>query len=117
MRKDIFYFVSKCQACIEHSPVTNLEAPILPYPIPKLRWETVVIDILQLQQTERGYKYVLVIIDCYSRFTELVCLQDKSAKTVVRALFDHLLCRHGAPKVLLSDNGGEFNNALLDKKM
>ncbi len=54
-------------------------------------------------------------MDNFSRFCILVPLPDKSAKTVARAIVDELICKFTSPKTLLSNNGGEFNNAILEE--
>ncbi len=40
--------------------------------------------------------------------------EDKSARSVARTFIDEVLCCYASPKVLLSDNGNEFNNSLLE---
>ena len=62
--------------------------------------------------TIRNKKYILVIKDRLTKFVYTFCLQDKSQEEVVRALMK-LVRRVGAPKVLISDNGREFNNKLM----
>ncbi len=83
------------------------------YPIPNEPWETVAIDLLTLPLTTEGHRYLLVAIDHFSRFSILVPLKDKQAKSVARALIDELFCKYNTPKVLLSDNGTELNNQML----
>ena len=52
-------------------------------------------------------------VDSFSRFTILVPLKDKSAQSVAQAIINEIICKHASPCVLLSDNGTEFNNAIL----
>ena len=40
-------------------------------------------------------------------------IPDKEATTVANAIFEKLILEHGAPEVLLSDNGKEFTNDTL----
>ena len=115
MRLDIHEHIDVCQSCAEHNPIPLRKAPILSYPVPRAPWDAVAIDILKLPLTESGNEYLLVIMDHFSRFCILVPLPDKSAKTVARAIVDELICKFGSPKSLLSDNGGEFNNAILEE--
>ncbi len=42
-------------------------------------------------------------------------MKDKSAKSVAHALITHLICPLSTPRVLLSDNGYEFRNKLLEE--
>ena len=40
-------------------------------------------------------------------------IPDKEATTVVNAVFKKLVLQHGAPEILLSDNGKKFSNDTL----
>jgi hypothetical protein len=61
---------------------------------------------------EFGDKYILVIIDRFSRFIELYKMKDVSAAEAANALVQH--CgRYGYPTSLLTDNGSQFDNHLL----
>ncbi len=71
------------------------------------------IDLLQLPRSIQGSSYVLVCVDHFSRFTVMAPLLNKSATTVAHALVSHLICPYMTPRVLLSDNGTEFKNQIL----
>ncbi len=53
------------------------------------------------------YLYVLSVLDVFSRYVWLTPLETKHSSKVAHALRD-LYTREGAPKILQSDNGGEF---------
>ena len=113
MRKDITHHCLVCTSCAEHRPARHYESPNLSYPIPHAPWDSLSIDLLKLPLTESGNQFLLVCVDSFSRFCILVPLKDKSARSVARAFIDEVVCRYAAPRVLLSDNGSEFNNAIL----
>ncbi|XP_062533359.1 uncharacterized protein K02A2.6-like, partial [Armigeres subalbatus] len=50
---------------------------------------------------------LLVLIDYYSRFTEVVIMKQITASLTVRALHE-TFCRFGMPEVLRTDNGPQF---------
>ena len=113
MRKDIMRHCLLCVECARHRPSLHHESQNLPYPIPHAPWDSLSIDVLKLPLTENGFQYLLVCIDSFSRYSILVPLKDKSARSVAKAFIDEIICRYASPKVLLSDNGLEFNNSLL----
>ncbi len=113
MRLDIIQYIDNCTTCAENYGSGSRPVPIQSYPIPNLPWDTVAIDLLTLPLTTDGHRYLLVAIDHF-RFSVLVPLKDKQAKSVARALIDEVFCKYKTPKVLLSDNGTEFNNQILD---
>lgn len=58
------------------------------------------------------YKYILSIMDCFSKYCWLVPLTHEMASCVSEALA-YVFKEFGCPRILQSDNGGEFANALL----
>ncbi len=52
-------------------------------------------------------------VDHFNRFTVLARLPNKSATTVAHALVSHLICAYTTRRVLLSNNGTEFKNQIL----
>ena len=70
------------------------------------RWERVSMDLLDMSITSaKGNSYVLVMVDCFSRWTEACPLPDKTAISVADALFSNIVCRFGMPSVIHSDQG------------
>ena len=58
-------------------------------------------DILDMSvTTDKGSQYVLVIVDCFSRWTEACPLQNKMAVAVADAFFHLIICRFGMPAVI-----------------
>ncbi len=113
MRLDIANHVEGCLSCARTKGSTRT-APMLEYPTPSGPFETVAIDLLQLPCSRQGSSYVLVCVDHFSRFVILAPLPNKSASVVAHALVSHLLCPFTTPSVLLSDNGTEFKNEVLN---
>ena len=66
-----------------------------------------------LPLTKKGNQYVLVLIDHFSRYVELVALKHSNAAGVVDALRDVWMPKHGVPVRLLSDNGTHFANKIV----
>ena len=80
------------------------------------RWERVAMDLLDMSvTTARGNRYVLVMVDCFSRWTEACPLPDKTAHSVADAFFNQVVCRFGMPIVIHSDQGQEFENKIMQE--
>ena len=80
------------------------------------RWERVAMDLLDMSvTTARGNRYVLVMVDCFSRWTEACPLPDKTAHSVADAFFNQVVCRFGMPIVIHSDQGREFENKIMQE--
>ena len=77
--------------------------------------EHLAIDLaVGLEPSNRDDVHILVVVDVCTRFVFLHVLKDKTAAGVARYLFD-LFCFIGFPKIIQSDNGGEFSNKLLQE--
>jgi len=53
---------------------------------------------------KHGNKYVLLVIDHYSKWCEAKSIVDHDAKTIARFLEDGAICRFGVPKYVLINN-------------
>ena len=64
-------------------------------------------------EAEGGYKYVLSMVDQFTRWVELVPLKTQTAVVVANAIYEQWVTRYGTPAVLVSDRGTNFLSALL----
>ena len=55
------------------------------------------------------------VIDLFSGWPESFATKSKSAETVAQILIEHIIPRHACPRVIVSDNGTEFCNAVIDQ--
>ena len=75
--------------------------------------ERIQIDILgPLAETNRGNKYVAVVVDMYTKWPEAYALPNQEADTVAQAVMDNFVCRFGCPHGVLSDQGRNFESRL-----
>jgi transposase InsO family protein len=71
-------------------------------------WQIDLVDLGSIQAENRGFRYILTVIDVLSRYAFAKPIRDKQSKTVVSA-FKHILKHSGrAPLKLHSDFGKEF---------
>jgi transposase-like protein len=73
-----------------------------------------------LPLTVRHNKYVLVMVEHFSKWIELVPSLDKSSEGVAYAFLDRVLSHFGAPAEVLTDQGTEFQGefqVLCDKAL
>lgn len=65
-----------------------------------------------LDEDADGNKYILVIIDCFTRWVELFAIPDTSAKAAAKSLIQHV-GRYGSPAIIRSDRGSQFVNGII----
>eukprot|EP01039_Chlorochromonas_danica_P019586 gene19586-23732_t len=80
------------------------------YPMEVLNMDT----IGPLKADEEGKEYILVIIDCFSRFVELYPVKSTAAIFCARALLNHI-GRYGVPLRIRSDQGSQFVNETINE--
>ncbi len=114
MKIDTEKYVDQCTKCAVYKGVATGPAPIQQYHPPTRPFECVSVDLLQLPPSHQGSKYVVVMVDMFSRFVILEPIA-KTARAVAHAIVSRLICEHTAPRVLLSDNGAEFRNKILQE--
>ena len=71
-------------------------------------WDTLSVDIVGPLPADRRHEFLIVFVDCYSRYTILVPASNHTASTVSDALLRHVVPYFGTPRCLLSDRGREF---------
>ena len=65
--------------------------------------------------SKKGNRYALTVVCMHTGYTFCIPIPDKSAATVAKAYINNVYCWFGASHKILTDNGTEFKNALLDK--
>ena len=71
-------------------------------------WDTLSVDIVGPLPTNHRYEFLIMFVECYSRYTILVPSSNHTANTVSEALLRHVVPYFGTPRRLLSDRGREF---------
>jgi len=69
-----------------------------------------------INDTNYVYKYIIIIIDHYSKPLSSYLLKSKTSKEVLKYI-NKFICNYGIPIYILSDNGSEFINITLKNFM
>ena len=115
---DVKNYVKTCPVC-QRSDKSNgskvQSIPVLPFPVSDV-FETMGIDVIgPLPTTERGNKYIVMMVDHGSKWTEAFATGDVTSKTIASLIFENIICRFGPPKKLHSDRGSNFLSRVLKK--
>lgn len=112
MHRDIKTWCKNCLSCQQSKISRHVKLVPEQFIAPDGRFDHVHIDIVGPLHAYEGYQDILTMIDRFSRWVEAVPLQEISAQTVARAFFDTWVSRYGAPKVITSDQGSQFESRL-----
>ena len=115
MDKDINEYVRKCDPCMRFKTHRHKVPPARQWPVAQEKLFRVHMDLVgSLPQSTDGKRYIAVITDQLTRYTFTESLTDKSAISVARA-FQNFISVFGCPQHLVTDQGTEFLNQILDE--
>ena len=106
--------IRACKTCLQRKP-PKTKAGLMASKPPRYPWHTVAMDFCgPYTPATGGARYVLVFVDHFTKWVELCPTSDQVATTVLREFYERIVCRHGVPQRLLSDNGPQFKSALVE---
>lgn len=113
MKDFIQNYCRQCDLCFARKPKSRKEkAPLGSYLVGE-PMERIAIDILgPLPITKNRNRFILVITDMFTKWTEAVAIPTQESTTVAKALVDNFICRFGSPLQLHSDQGRNFESNL-----
>ena len=109
----ITFQVRRCEVCQRNNRKFDKPSLLL-HPIPVSdTWKKVGIDLIQLPKSHNGNQYCITLTDYFSKWPEAETVPTKEASHVATFLLK-VIFRHGSPKEIVSDQGTEFCNQLID---
>ena len=69
--------------------------------------------VVPVPKTDRNNRYILVIPDYFTKWPEPLAHPDHGAETIAEKLVDDVICRHGAPRMIHTDQGKDFDSKLI----
>ena len=114
MRQDIANYVRTCPACQLRKRSKPVKAGQLQLFSATAPFQMVGIDIAgPFPTTSSGNRYVVVMVDRFTRWVEVAAVPTIDAVTVADVFLTKIIFQHGCPEQLLSDRGAQFTSALL----
>ena len=107
--------VKQCMLCQKHNKqvvkYNKLHFEALPMPMKFISMD--LIGELHPPST-KGNRYALTVICMHTGYVFCILLKTKSAGDVVKAYINKIYCQFGGSQKVLTDNGMEFKNKLMD---
>uniref|UniRef100_A0A3P9PE55 Gypsy retrotransposon integrase-like protein 1 n=1 Tax=Poecilia reticulata TaxID=8081 RepID=A0A3P9PE55_POERE len=113
MSRDITEWCLECVACEARRPPTPCQQAPLKHVVVSKPFEKIAMDFTELPLTTYGNRYMLVVMDYFTKYINLYVLPDQRAVTVAKCLFEDYICRHGVPHSLHTDQGRQFDSDLI----
>lgn len=110
MDRDISDYIKACDFCSRfkprRQPKIGLLQPLEPVSEP---FDTLAVDVAgPFDGNPNSKRYLVVFIDYYTSWIEAFAVRDTKSTTIANLLIDHVISRHGCPRVLISDQGSNF---------
>ena len=101
-------YARRCDKCQPntpniHCPTEFLQTTTAPYPF--MRWA---MDVVGPMTSSRQRKYVLIMTDYFTKWVEAKSLVQVTDKEVQNFVWKIIICRHGLPYEIVTDNGSQF---------
>src|SRR6266508_3919878 len=114
IRNDIKEYAKTCFQCQQRGSMkqNNQKRTIPPTDIFE-RWGIDIVGPLPI--IREGNRYIVVAMNYFSRWPEVRPLKMANADTVATFLYEEIICRFGAPRILQSDRGTHFVNELIQR--
>lgn len=108
-------FIDQCPTCQKLSTLSSLSHSDR-YTLATLKMSSkIAVDTLMVgQEDNKGNKYIIVILDTFTRWIELFPVPNLEAQTAVDIMIQHF-GRYGIPHSVVTDNGSQFINSLFDQ--
>ena len=115
MNKDIRKYIANCVLCQQEKAKVQ-QYPLQMTEIPDRPFDKIAIDLVtDCKTSTSGNQHILTIIDHLTGWPESFPIPDKSAYTIFATFITEYLPVHMCPHYILSDNGTEFKNGLMDQ--
>lgn len=112
MNQDIGNWTRTCIPCQKSKIHRHTSSEVASFP-PNSRFAHIHIDIVgPLCPASQGQRYLLTVIDRETRWPEAFPIEEITAVTIARTLYEGWIARYGCPSKLTSDQGRQFESNL-----
>ena len=109
MKAEITRWVRACLACRKRKTPRPLRSGVTHAALAKYPNETVAMDIVgPFPVSVNGNRYILTIIDTFTRWPVAIPIKDKSSATIAEAIYKYWICEKSVPLKIISDRAREF---------
>lgn len=104
MNKDVKRYVEECSRCQRHKR-KSLNERLHPVAVLHEPFEQIAIDVKHVSTSRGGYRYLIVAICYLTKYVEARAVKYQTAAEIALFLYEEIICRHGCPKLCITDNG------------
>lgn len=113
MNSDINEWSRSCVTCQREKIHRHTKSEIQSIPIPRKRFQHIHVDIVGPLSPSQNNRYILTVIDRFSRWPEAYPLPNSDTETIARTLISNYFSRFGIPHTMTTDQGSQFESRLM----
>ena len=110
LRQDVTRWARECQHCQRAKVLRHVAPPIGDFEVPQKRFEHLNLDLVTLTPSN-GFKYLLTIVDRFSRWPVAIPIKDITVETIADAFAHGWVANYGVPSSITTDRGSQFLSA------
>ena len=115
LHNDAVMYVASCSKCLKNKKRRKKPKAKLGSYTPGLVNQRLHLDIYGPinPKSEKGNRYILTMIDGFSRFVQMASINDHTAETVAESMIAKWISVFGFPLEIYTDQGREFQSELM----
>jgi len=114
MQKDIYNYVKNCHRCQRMGSKTINER-LHPIEVRAAPFDQIALDVKHVSTSRAGHRYIIAAIDYLTKWVEARAIMFQTASEIALFLYEEIICRHGTPTVIITDNGKPFISELVQQ--
>ena len=111
MAKDLQLYCQQCTTYQQAKFPNPTRAPMCNIPIGQ-PWEMLAADILEVSVSRQNHRYLLIVMDYFTKSVEAIPLHDLTAASITKAIIK-ICSTFGVPSILHSNQGRDFESHML----
>ena len=116
MRQDVSRWARDCLECQRAKVLRHVVPPIGEFTMPNRRFEHINLDLVSMP-TSNGCKYLLTIVDRFTRWPAAIPIRDMTTETIMDAFAHNWVANFGVPGSVTTDRGTQFLSSLWTQLM
>lgn len=115
LRSFVRKYIQHCIVCLSHKKIARQpHQPIESWSKPDTPFETVHSDVLGPLPDSNGYKFIIIIVDAFTKFSFLFPIYRQDASELKR-VFEMAISYFGVPKLIVVDRGRMYESEMFTK--
>jgi len=117
MKKTIETYIRSCLKCQQVRYPNQKPPGLMSSPSSSAPWSTLYLDLMgpYTKAHPGGYTLILVIIDYFTKWTEIWPLRTGTSKEITNTLESKIFCRYGLPKRIVTDNAKNLTSNCFER--